>query len=375
MRWPGLLLPLLILGASARAGEPQPPGGGGARPAYEFAVYTVNGRPITRSYLALRTTPQLRRFRQARDERKRTGGWGPREEQRYQQIVVQVRMNAVRGVVFGYILRAEAERFVKAGLKVTERQVADRLRRVLKRSKGPAGIALREGLSVAALKEMIRDDLLAEAYQRNLRVSVARPTPQEIADYYKFHSESFRKPEAVRAKVILIKRFVFDEKLGREIERKTARKRAEEVLAKLKGGADFSKMARRHSEDPESAAQDGLLGSKKEKHLVRRRRFEATLDKALFGGKPGQLSGVVEGPANYYIVKVIRHFAAGVPPLEEIEEEVFARCYMERIRKVEEKVFRDSYKKVLLIDAKGRRVPLKTLWPTQRAPGGSLFET
>ncbi len=370
-----LFLALLVVGAPARAGAPPPGGGAGEDVPYEFAPYTVNGRPITRSHLLLRAAPQIKRLNRIKDQRKKMGLWGLRDAVLYAQALERARLNAVRGVVFGEILRTEAQRFVKMGFKVSERDVEKRWREMLKQAGGPRKLAVDRGLSLEALKEMARDDLLAEAYQRNLRVTAARPTPQEVADYYKFNSGRFRKPESVRAQVVFIKRLVYDEKLGRSVERKTARKRAEMVLAKLKAGADFAELARRYSEDPASAAQDGLLGSRKKRHLVGRGQFRAGLDRALFAGRPGELSGVVEGPDNYCIVKVIKHLAAGVPPLAEIEEEVFARCYFERIGKIEEKLFRESYKKILLIDAEGRPVPLEKIWPKRPAPRGTPIQT
>lgn len=378
MRGSILLLLLLAVGAPARAGTAPPAGGGTGgeeKVPYEFAPYTVNGRPITRSHILLRAAPQIKRLDRIRDQRKKMGLWGLRDAVLYAEALEQARLNAVRGVVFGEILRTEAQRFVKMGFKVSGRDVGKRWREMLKQAGGLRELAIERGLSLEALKEMARDDLLAEAYQRNLRVTVARPTPQEVADYYKFNSGRFRKPESVRAQVVFIKRFVYDEKLGRSVERKTARKRAEMILAKLKAGADFAKLARRYSEDPESAARDGLLGSRKKRHLVGRGQFRAGLDRALFAGKPGELSGVVEGPNNYCIVKVIKHLAAGVPPLAEIEEEVFARCYFERIGNIEEKLFRESYKKVLVIDAEGRPVPLEKIWPKRRASRGTPIQT
>ena len=188
----------------------------------------------------------------------------------------------------------------------------------------------------------------------------------EVADYYQYHSEVLRRPESVRAQAIFIKRFVYDEKSGRQTERTTARRRAEDLRARLAAGADFEDLARRYSEDAKSAAQGGLLGEEKSSFLVERGGFEAGLDQALFGGKPGEISAVIEGPANYYVVKVLRHLPEGVPPLEEIDNEVFMRCFRDRVRTAEERLFREAYSKVLVLDSKGRRVTLDQIWPSAK---------
>jgi parvulin-like peptidyl-prolyl isomerase len=370
MRWLPAL-PALAAALAAGAGEP---GGSAAPEPFEYAVATVNGRPITRSFLALRVGKSLREMERERDARKAKGQWTARDDEQFAQVARGLELNAVRGVVFGEILRAEAQKFVKLGFTVPEREVERHWRRLLEQAGGPARLAEEQGLSVAALREAAKDDILAEAYRQNMRSSEAKPTPQEVADYYRFHSEVLRRRESVRAQAIFIRRFAFDEKTGAKDERTTARQRAEDLLARLKAGADFAQLARRYSEDPKSAAGGGMLGSEEESYLVGRGDFEPRVEEALFGGKPGELSGVVEGPANFYIVKVLRHLPAGVPPIEEIEAEVFARCYAERVRAAEERVFRESFKKVLLLDARGQRVTLENIWPSRREqPAKSLF--
>jgi parvulin-like peptidyl-prolyl isomerase len=350
-------------------GRPPPP-----KPAYEQAVVTVNERAVTRSYLRLMMHRQIKRLEGIRAEQKARGLWTANDDKAYKQAMYKLRLRAVREVVFGEILRREAERLVKMGFKVPKHLIEKYWRDQLKRAGGAGELARKQGLSVAALKEMSKDQIMAEAYRDNLRSTMAKPTPQEVADYYKFHSEVLRKPESVRARVIFIKRFIFDPASERNIERKTAKARAERVLAKLKAGKDFAKLAKRYSEDPKSAASGGLIGSRKKNFLVSRGKFERALDEAIFSRKPGKLGEVVKGPANYYVVKVVKHIPAGVPPLEEVEREVYNRCYMDRIRKAEERLFKQNYKTVLVRDSKGRRIPLEDIMPKAGAPRkGALF--
>jgi parvulin-like peptidyl-prolyl isomerase len=376
------LLALLLLAVPPAAPQGGENGSGGegtekkTKPKpYEQAVFTVNDRAVTGSYLKLRMASAMKKLDALRAARKREGRWGKQEDEFYEKTVENLRRQVVREVVFTEILRSHAEYYVKLGFSVPSRRVEMHVRMRLRQAGGPAELARRHGLSVAALRDMAKDELLAMAYRQMMHVQMAEPTPQEIADYYKFKSEDFRRPESVRARVIFIKRFVYDERTGRNLERKTARKRAEGLLARLKSGEDFAKLARRYSENPESAAAGGLLGSKKKGYLVGRRRYESKLDAALFGGKPGKLSGVVEGPQNYYIVKVITHLPEGVPPLDEIEDLVRRRCFAARVNRAEAKLFRECYKKVLVRDARGRRIPMKEIMPRPvRLPRRGLFE-
>ena len=81
-------------------------------------------------------------------------------------------------------------------------------------------------------------------------------TPEEVRDYYKSNLRDFTEPESIRAKHILVK--IPPEANEQQIEE--ARKKAEEILAKLKNGADFDKIAREESQDDATRAKGGDLG-------------------------------------------------------------------------------------------------------------------
>lgn len=76
-----------------------------------------------------------------------------------------------------------------------------------------------------------------------------------------------------------------------------ARRRAAEVLKKLKAGADFAEMARQYSEDT-SASQGGDLG------FFGRGRMVPEFEKAAFSLKTGEMSGLVKSPFGIHIIKV-----------------------------------------------------------------------
>jgi peptidyl-prolyl cis-trans isomerase D len=77
-----------------------------------------------------------------------------------------------------------------------------------------------------------------------------------------------------------------------------ARKKAEDVLAKIKGGADFSLMAAQNGQDG-TASQGGDLGFFSEGAMV------PAFEKAVFGAKgAGLLPNVVETDFGYHIIKV-----------------------------------------------------------------------
>ncbi len=157
---------------------------------------------------------------------------------------------------------------------------------------------------------------------------------QEIESYYKKHAEEFRVPELVKCNYIIftpqefekkvvvqtvdlkayyqmdIDRFVEPKKVkARHILLKVAKtdppekeqavkKRAEELLQKLKNGEDFAKLAEENSEDPGSAAKGGELGYFKPGDMVK------PFEEAAFALKPGELSALVRTPYGFHIIRV-----------------------------------------------------------------------
>ncbi len=334
---------------------------------FEKVMLTVNGRPFTRSYVVLRLGKSLRRLTEIRQRRKATGAWTTDEEEIFVSNVTELHRRLYRELIFNEILRTAAQPFIKLGFGVSEREVALRLKARVEKAGGPVRMAEEQGLSMAELKDIVRDELLADAYRRNLRHTAGRPTPQEIRDFFRKNSGMFRRPESIRARVIVIKRFFTDPDGGPDSERLSAEKRATELMGRLKAGADFAKMAERFSEEPLSAAAGGLLGKTSRKNLVIRGELALELEKVLFKCKAGPAQGPFKGRQAFYIVKIEARFAEGVPPLPEVEEIVLRECFRKRVLRIEEELFRSGYGNVLVLDSRGHKVPIEHIWPKEPA--------
>jgi PPIC-type peptidyl-prolyl cis-trans isomerase-like protein len=75
------------------------------------------------------------------------------------------------------------------------------------------------------------------------------------------------------------------------------RKQADATLARIRGGADFGKLASELSADPGSKRDNGYLPP------ARRGQFVPAFDSAGWALKPGELSGVVETQFGYHIIR------------------------------------------------------------------------
>lgn len=76
-----------------------------------------------------------------------------------------------------------------------------------------------------------------------------------------------------------------------------AKRLAEAILTRAKGGADFADLARQHSDDPTAKNSGGSLGKFTRDAMVK------PFADAAFALRPGEISGVVESPFGYHVIK------------------------------------------------------------------------
>ncbi len=103
--------------------------------------------------------------------------------------------------------------------------------------------------------------------------------------------------EKARSRHILV-RYAGAKKAGDDITRDkaAAQARAQELLAELKGGADFAELAKRASDDS-SAERGGDVGNRGRGVLAK------AYEDALFGMKPGDRRGAVESEFGFHIIE------------------------------------------------------------------------
>ena len=105
-----------------------------------------------------------------------------------------------------------------------------------------------------------------------------------------------KRSEGIKASHILIQ----DKKdsMGVVIDSLGTYEKAKQVLARIKNGEDFSKVAMEVSEDPGSAQKGGDLG------FFDRRRMVQPFDSVAFSLKAGEISDLVRTPFGWHIIKV-----------------------------------------------------------------------
>jgi|GEM_PF-358542 len=138
-------------------------------------------------------------------------------------------------------------------------------------------------------------------------------TEEELRKAYESGIRAYTEPEQVHAMHILIK--VAENAPQNEVE--AARKKALDILAKLKKGADFQELAKQYSDDPGSKDKGGDLG------FFRRNMMTPKFEEAAFALKPGEITKEpVRTPYGFHIIKVVERKEERVKPFEEVRAQI-----------------------------------------------------
>lgn len=119
---------------------------------------------------------------------------------------------------------------------------------------------------------------------------------EEMKKYYDDNKNEFYKDE-VKASHILIKTIDENNNELSDKKKEEAKKKAEDILKKIKSGEEFAKLAKEYSEDG-TASQGGDLGFFTKGEMV------PEFEKAAWELKPGEVSDLVKTQYGYHIIKV-----------------------------------------------------------------------
>ena len=130
----------------------------------------------------------------------------------------------------------------------------------------------------------------------------------DIEAFYKQNQVQYSTPEQIRASHILLKTEGKDEA--------AVRKQAEDLLQRVKAGADFAALAKQHSEDEVSSTKGGDLDYFGRGAMVP--EFEASA----FAMKTGDVSDLVKTSFGFHIIKVVDRREAATRALADVRTEI-----------------------------------------------------
>lgn len=156
----------------------------------------------------------------------------------------------------------------------------------------------REGMTYSEYRDLLVRQLrrreLIQTYLQKQRTRAMPPvTEDELRAYFEAQGDRFgERPATVSFEQVVVAPEPTDS------ARAAARAEIEEIQRQLVGGEDFSTLARRHSDDPGTREQGGDLG------WFRQGRMVKAFDEVVFGMRPGQVSGIVETPFGFHLIKL-----------------------------------------------------------------------
>lgn len=151
----------------------------------------------------------------------------------------------------------------------------------------------------------------------------------EVRQYYSQHLSDYRVPERVKVARILFKT---TGKTPAEVA--TLEKTARDVLAQIKGGADFGELAKKNSEDS-SASNGGDIG------WIVRKQTVPEIENAAFNMKPGQVSDLIKTVYSIEILKVQDKQTAHLETFEEVKDSIRTELERQGVADLQEKLSND----------------------------------
>ena len=174
----------------------------------------------------------------------------------------------------------------KMGVKVTDKDIDARLKQIKKQYFGGSESRYEKQLKQQGLSEaQVQDDVKAQLIQEKLFNKVTDGVKVSDADakkYYDQHESQYGTPEQRDVAHILVK----------------SKSLADKLYDQIKGGADFSKLAKQYSQDPGSKNAGGKL-------TISKGQTVGPFDQTAFLLATGQFSRPVKTSFGYHIIKAL----------------------------------------------------------------------
>ena len=202
-------------------------------------------------------------------------------------------MTVLDGMIAEKLQIQEAE---KLGMVVTKEDLQKRLDDIYKNnnitSEQFENMLVNEGSNFDDYKKIIRNQILISRIVQMQVGGSNAPGERFIKKYYRKNKNNFWVPEEMILSHIMF--IVGSDSSGEE--RRSQKKKAEEILRRIKAGDNFSELAKKYSDDV-SAHSGGQLGA------VGRGAMLPEFENAAFDLKVGEVSDIVKTVNGFHIIK------------------------------------------------------------------------
>jgi parvulin-like peptidyl-prolyl isomerase len=196
--------------------------------------------------------------------------------------------------------------------------------------------------------EQVTRDILVQKYIEEVVDVKARPSDEELHEFYDSHQDLYTELERIRAQHIFSRDKAKLEDLKRRVE---------------EGGEKFTTLAHVYSEDVVSKPDGGDLGYFNPGGYIKGVGFSNTFSDAVATMEPGKIYGPVKWEKGYSIVRVNEKVPARVVPYEDVRDDIATRMAQEKLDAV-----RDEHFAAIEKNYKVRNIMQERLDKTQRGP-------
>lgn len=287
----------------------------------EKVVARVNGVPITEKDLMIavqKKIPMISFHRNVSEEK-----------------IAAIKKDVLQDLINDELIYQDS----KGKVTVSDEDVEKEIEKVKKRFKSPDDYLKaikRSGTTEDALRERYRRELAIKKMKQKMIYEKAEVTEDMARRYYDENKNRFLAPEKLKLWEIF---FEVPANATKE-EREAKRKKAEEILQRIKNGEDFGRLAWDYSED-RYKYKSGELG------YIHRGRLNPEVERALKNVKAGEITDVIETIYGYYIFKVDEIVPPKQLSFDEAKEKLIRQLKESRVKEL-----RDAYIKRLREKAK-----------------------
>lgn len=145
-------------------------------------------------------------------------------------------------------------------------------------------------------------------------------TDDELKAIYQQNIQQYEVPNRVHAEHIL---FTTVGKTDAEVAE--IKKKAEDVLAQAKKGANFEDLAKKYSDDPGSKAKGGDLG------WILQGQTVPEFEKAAFSLPKGSISDLIRTQYGFHIIKILDKETAHTKPFDEVKDSIRTPFLLQKV--------------------------------------------
>ena len=244
------------------------------------------------------------------------------------------------------------QRGKELGLTPNAEQLKDTVERIKKQNNITTDAQFRTALQQSGMsydefeKNLQREYIKARVQQQEIMTKI-QLTEEESREYYRTHPKEFEKPATISIRDIFIS-VPTTVQNGQPVTNVAAddgaKKKIDDVRARILKGEDFVKLVAEISESP-SRANGGLIGPINVSELAPQVRD--LLDKM----KPGEVSEPIHTATGYQLIKLETRTAPTPEPFESVREDIASRIGASRLD-AEQKKYIDKLRAQAIIEWK-----------------------